>query len=158
MQCIQSYYSEKSLFYHIKQPFQFLCSARPPRNSEKKCVTEHFILSYSEAVLWLKNFFFCLQTSNGLTHLQIFERLWQCQSSVIPQSINISLSVFSLQYEFKVKNIKKKKVNIVVSVDGVKVNLRKKKKVSDLFFFFLLESSPNQKQLIDQDPSRGMLP
>lgn len=28
------------------------------------------------------------------------------------------------------KNIKKKKVNIVVSVDGVKVNLRKKKKVS----------------------------
>lgn len=40
------------------------------------------------------------------------------------------LLVFSLQYEFKVKNIKKKKVNIVVSVDGVKVNLRKKKKVS----------------------------
>lgn len=44
-----------------------------------------------------------------------------------------ALLVFSLQYEFKVKNIKKKKVNIVVSVDGVKVNLRKKKKVS-LFF------------------------
>lgn len=37
-------------------------------------------------------------------------------------------SVF-LQYEFKVKNIKKKKVNIIVSVDGVKVALRKKKKV-----------------------------
>ena len=34
------------------------------------------------------------------------------------------------QYEFKVKNIKKKKVNIIVSVEGVKVNLRKKKKVS----------------------------
>lgn len=52
-----------------------------------------------------------------------------------PTSILICLflSVFSLQYEFKVKNIKKKKVNIVVSVDGVKVNLRKKKKVSDLF-------------------------
>lgn len=47
--------------------------------------------------------------------------------------IHLSLSVFSLQYEFKVKNIKKKKVNIVVSVDGVKVGLRKKKKVSDLF-------------------------
>ncbi|KAJ3599808.1 hypothetical protein NHX12_033762, partial [Muraenolepis orangiensis] len=31
-------------------------------------------------------------------------------------------------YEFKVKNIKKKKVNIIVSVEGVKVNLRKKKK------------------------------
>lgn len=43
------------------------------------------------------------------------------------------LLVFSLQYEFKVKNIKKKKVNIVVSVDGVKVNLRKKKKVSHVF-------------------------
>lgn len=36
---------------------------------------------------------------------------------------------FSSQYEFKVKNIKKKKVNLVVSVDGVKVVLRKKKKV-----------------------------
>ncbi|CAF98103.1 unnamed protein product, partial [Tetraodon nigroviridis] len=45
-----------------------------------------------------------------------------------------------LLYEFKVKNIKKKKVNIVVSVDGVKVNLRKKKKVCSflpsLFAFF----------------------
>lgn len=37
---------------------------------------------------------------------------------------------FSSQYEFKVKNIKKKKVNLMVSVDGVKVVLRKKKKVS----------------------------
>lgn len=33
------------------------------------------------------------------------------------------------QYEFKAKNIKKKKVSIVVSVDGVKVILRKKQKV-----------------------------
>ncbi|KAH0615611.1 hypothetical protein JD844_005065 [Phrynosoma platyrhinos] len=32
------------------------------------------------------------------------------------------------EYEFKAKNIKKKKVNIVVSVDGVKVILRKKQK------------------------------
>ncbi|KFV73413.1 Carboxyl-terminal PDZ ligand of neuronal nitric oxide synthase protein, partial [Dryobates pubescens] len=32
------------------------------------------------------------------------------------------------QYEFKAKNIKKKKVNIIVSVDGVKVILRKKQK------------------------------
>ncbi|KAJ3605987.1 hypothetical protein NHX12_028030 [Muraenolepis orangiensis] len=32
------------------------------------------------------------------------------------------------QYEFKAKNIKKKKVSIVVSVDGVKVLLRKKQK------------------------------
>lgn len=34
-----------------------------------------------------------------------------------------------MQYEFKLKNIKKKKVNIVVSTDSVKVILRKKKKV-----------------------------
>ena len=33
------------------------------------------------------------------------------------------------QYEFKAKNIKKKKVSIIVSVDGVKVVLRKKQKV-----------------------------
>lgn len=37
---------------------------------------------------------------------------------------------FPLQYEFKAKGIKKKKVTIEVSVDGVKVTLRKKKKVS----------------------------
>lgn len=35
-----------------------------------------------------------------------------------------------MQYEFKTKGIKKKKVTIEVSVDGVKVTLRKKKKVS----------------------------
>lgn len=34
-----------------------------------------------------------------------------------------------LQYEFKAKNIKKKKVSVMVSVDGVKVILKKKKKV-----------------------------
>uniref|UniRef100_A0A087YBV7 Carboxyl-terminal PDZ ligand of neuronal nitric oxide synthase protein n=1 Tax=Poecilia formosa TaxID=48698 RepID=A0A087YBV7_POEFO len=33
-----------------------------------------------------------------------------------------------IRYEFKAKNIKKKKVSIVVSVDGVKVALRKKQK------------------------------
>ncbi|XP_019909305.1 carboxyl-terminal PDZ ligand of neuronal nitric oxide synthase protein isoform X2 [Esox lucius] len=33
-----------------------------------------------------------------------------------------------IRYEFKAKNIKKKKVNIIVSVDGVKVVLRKKQK------------------------------
>lgn len=33
------------------------------------------------------------------------------------------------QYEFKAKNIKKKKVSLMVSVDGVKVVLKKKKKV-----------------------------
>ncbi|MEQ2188591.1 Carboxyl-terminal PDZ ligand of neuronal nitric oxide synthase protein, partial [Goodea atripinnis] len=35
---------------------------------------------------------------------------------------------FEAKYEFKLKNIKKKKVNILVSTDCVKVILRKKKK------------------------------
>lgn len=39
------------------------------------------------------------------------------------------LSILPSQYEFKLKNIKKKKVNIVVSTDFVKVILRKKRKV-----------------------------
>lgn len=42
------------------------------------------------------------------------------------------------QYEFKLKNIKKKKVNIVVSTDCVKVILRKKKKVSNVHCDFIL--------------------
>lgn len=40
------------------------------------------------------------------------------------------------QYEFKAKNIKKKKVGIMVSVDGVKVTLRKKQKVKRLLSSF----------------------
>jgi hypothetical protein len=36
----------------------------------------------------------------------------------------------SFQYEFKAKGIKKKKVIVEVSVDGVRVTMRKKKKVS----------------------------
>lgn len=41
---------------------------------------------------------------------------------------NVIISL-CFQYEFKAKNIKKKKVGIMVSVDGVKVTLRKKQKV-----------------------------
>lgn len=41
-------------------------------------------------------------------------------------SSNVTLM---LQYEFKTKGIKKKKVTVEVSVDGVRVTLRKKKKV-----------------------------
>ncbi|XP_077580875.1 carboxyl-terminal PDZ ligand of neuronal nitric oxide synthase protein-like isoform X2 [Stigmatopora nigra] len=53
--------------------------------------------------------------------------------STLPQSlVHISRSSLSCvspcQYEFKLKNIKKKKVNIVVSTDFVKVILRKKKR------------------------------
>ncbi|XP_029285290.1 carboxyl-terminal PDZ ligand of neuronal nitric oxide synthase protein-like isoform X2 [Cottoperca gobio] len=43
--------------------------------------------------------------------------------------VEIVAAMRRIRYEFKVKNIKKKKVNIVVSVDGVRVALRKKKKV-----------------------------
>ncbi len=44
----------------------------------------------------------------------------------------------NFQYEFKIKNIKKKKVNLIVSVDGVKVVLRKKKKVRCFYFVLLV--------------------
>ncbi|GLD49496.1 carboxyl-terminal PDZ ligand of neuronal nitric oxide synthase protein isoform X1, partial [Lates japonicus] len=48
-------------------------------------------------------------------------------------------------YEFKVKNIKKKKVHIVVSVDGVKVTLRKKKKKKEWTW-------DESKMMVMQDP------
>uniref|UniRef100_A0A3B5L4E8 Carboxyl-terminal PDZ ligand of neuronal nitric oxide synthase protein n=1 Tax=Xiphophorus couchianus TaxID=32473 RepID=A0A3B5L4E8_9TELE len=43
--------------------------------------------------------------------------------------VEIVAAMRRIRYEFKVKNIKKKKVHIVVSTDGVKVTLRKKKKL-----------------------------
>ncbi|KAK1896687.1 Carboxyl-terminal PDZ ligand of neuronal nitric oxide synthase protein, partial [Dissostichus eleginoides] len=49
------------------------------------------------------------------------------------------------KYEFKVKNIKKKKVNIVVSVDGVRVGLRKKKKRKEWTW-------DESKMMVMQDP------
>ncbi|XP_044295670.1 carboxyl-terminal PDZ ligand of neuronal nitric oxide synthase protein-like, partial [Varanus komodoensis] len=42
--------------------------------------------------------------------------------------VEIVAAMRRIRYEFKAKNIKKKKVNIVISVDGVKVILRKKQK------------------------------
>nr|XP_033715878.1 carboxyl-terminal PDZ ligand of neuronal nitric oxide synthase protein [Tursiops truncatus] len=50
-----------------------------------------------------------------------------------------------LQYEFKAKNIKKKKVSIMVSVDGVKVILKKKKKKKEWTW-------DESKMLVMQDP------
>ncbi|XP_007893846.2 carboxyl-terminal PDZ ligand of neuronal nitric oxide synthase protein isoform X1 [Callorhinchus milii] len=44
--------------------------------------------------------------------------------------VEIVAAMRRIRYEFKAKNIKKKKVNIMVSVDGVKVLLRKKKKIT----------------------------
>lgn len=50
-----------------------------------------------------------------------------------------------IRYEFKAKNIKKKKVSIVVSVDGVKVTLRKKQKRKEWTW-------DESKMMIMQDP------
>ncbi|XP_042675479.1 carboxyl-terminal PDZ ligand of neuronal nitric oxide synthase protein isoform X2 [Centrocercus urophasianus] len=46
--------------------------------------------------------------------------------------VEIVTAMRRIRYEFKAKNIKKKKVNLVVSVDGVKVILKKKKKLFSL--------------------------
>ncbi|XP_029684759.1 carboxyl-terminal PDZ ligand of neuronal nitric oxide synthase protein-like isoform X2 [Takifugu rubripes] len=59
--------------------------------------------------------------------------------------VEIVAAMRRIRYEFKVKNIKKKKVNIVVSVDGVKVNLRKKKKKKEWTW-------DESKMLVMQDP------
>lgn len=58
------------------------------------------------------------------------------------------LSLLPLQYEFKAKNIKKKKVSIMVSVDGVKVILKKKKKVRS--------SDPETSEEGGREGGRGM--
>jgi hypothetical protein len=48
-----------------------------------------------------------------------------------PPTVPMLIVIFVLfQYEFKAKGIKKKKVIVEVSVDGVRVTMRKKKKVS----------------------------
>lgn len=57
--------------------------------------------------------------------------------------LNLVFVCFQFQYECKVQNLKKRKVAIHISVDGVKVSLKKKKrKVSTtkvaLFFFFFI--------------------
>lgn len=59
--------------------------------------------------------------------------------------VEIVAAMRRIRYEFKVKNIKKKKVNIVVSVDGVKVALRKKKKKKEWTW-------DESKMMIMQDP------
>ncbi|NXO64440.1 CAPON protein, partial [Phainopepla nitens] len=46
--------------------------------------------------------------------------------------VEIVTAMRRIRYEFKAKNIKKKKVNLIVSVDGVKVILKKKKKLLPL--------------------------
>ncbi|XP_031430948.1 carboxyl-terminal PDZ ligand of neuronal nitric oxide synthase protein isoform X2 [Clupea harengus] len=59
--------------------------------------------------------------------------------------VEIVAAMRRIRYEFKVKNIKKKKVNIVVSVDGVKVILRKKKKKKEWTW-------DESKMMVMQDP------
>uniref|UniRef100_A0A3P8USN9 Carboxyl-terminal PDZ ligand of neuronal nitric oxide synthase protein n=1 Tax=Cynoglossus semilaevis TaxID=244447 RepID=A0A3P8USN9_CYNSE len=59
--------------------------------------------------------------------------------------VEIVAAMRRIRYEFKVKNIKKKKVNIVVSTDGVKVALRKKKKKKEWTW-------DESKMMVMQDP------
>ncbi|KAA0712975.1 PDZ ligand of neuronal nitric oxide synthase protein C-terminal [Triplophysa tibetana] len=59
--------------------------------------------------------------------------------------VEIVAAMRRIRYEFKVKNIKKKKVNIFVSVDGVKVGLRKKKKKKEWTW-------DESKMMVMQDP------
>ncbi|XP_046731139.1 carboxyl-terminal PDZ ligand of neuronal nitric oxide synthase protein isoform X2 [Silurus meridionalis] len=59
--------------------------------------------------------------------------------------VEIVAAMRRIRYEFKVKNIKKKKVNIMVSVDGVKVVLRKKKKKKEWMW-------DESKMMVMQDP------
>lgn len=55
-------------------------------------------------------------------------RPWAVCGLCLVTSLIVCFAFPSLpQYEFKAKNIKKKKVSIMVSVDGVKVILKKKK-------------------------------
>ncbi|XP_076010536.1 carboxyl-terminal PDZ ligand of neuronal nitric oxide synthase protein-like isoform X2 [Genypterus blacodes] len=59
--------------------------------------------------------------------------------------VEIVAAMRRIRYEFKVKNIKKKKVHIMVSVDGVKVALRKKKKKKEWTW-------DESKMMVMQDP------
>lgn len=59
--------------------------------------------------------------------------------------VEIVAAMRRIRYEFKVKNIKKKKVNIIVSVDGVKVALRKRKKKKEWTW-------DESKMMVMQDP------
>ncbi|KAM9849395.1 carboxyl-terminal PDZ ligand of neuronal nitric oxide synthase protein [Aulostomus maculatus] len=59
--------------------------------------------------------------------------------------VEIVAAMRRIRYEFKVKNIKKKKVHIVVSVEGVKVTLRKKKKKKEWTW-------DESKMMVMQDP------
>ncbi|XP_069860493.1 carboxyl-terminal PDZ ligand of neuronal nitric oxide synthase protein isoform X2 [Dipodomys merriami] len=59
--------------------------------------------------------------------------------------VEIVAAMRRIRYEFKAKNIKKKKVSIMVSVDGVKVILKKKKKKKEWTW-------DENKMLVMQDP------
>lgn len=59
--------------------------------------------------------------------------------------VEIVAAMRRIRYEFKAKNIKKKKVSVMVSVDGVKVILKKKKKKKEWTW-------DESKVLVMQDP------
>nr|XP_061831561.1 carboxyl-terminal PDZ ligand of neuronal nitric oxide synthase protein-like isoform X3 [Nerophis lumbriciformis] len=59
--------------------------------------------------------------------------------------VEIVAAMRRIRYEFKVKNIKKKKVSIMVSAEGVKVTIRKKKKKKEWMW-------DENKMMVMQDP------
>ncbi|KAJ3649775.1 hypothetical protein Zmor_021498 [Zophobas morio] len=62
--------------------------------------------------------------------------------------VEIVAAMRRIRYEFKAKGIKKKKVTLEVSVDGVKVTLRKKKKVTEREMLKLLYSDCTYKKIL----------
>lgn len=87
--------------------------------------TIHSCISYTKRIFW-EWMFYHKETLVYLINQIISKSLDICVHHIF-QIISI---LYLFQYEFKAKGIKKKKVTIEVSVDGVKVTLRKKKKVS----------------------------
>ena len=69
-------------------------------------------------------------TPCGLVELPLFLRNLLVPFCIPPTAAILIVIFASFQYEFKAKGIKKKKVIVEVSVDGVRVTMRKKKKVS----------------------------
>ncbi|XP_017600881.1 PREDICTED: uncharacterized protein LOC108449457 [Corvus brachyrhynchos] len=62
------------------------------------------------------------------SHCCVFQYIGSLDVPRPNSRVEIVAAMRRIRYEFKAKNIKKKKVSIIVSVDGVKVILRKKQK------------------------------
>lgn len=94
-----------------------------PISPQKKLIKNIFLWAPSNL-----SFPICIQCKES----ELSERVCYLMLVTPRRVIILAVSAISFpsQYEFKLKNIKKKKVNIVVSTDCIKVILRKKRKVS----------------------------